>query len=545
MNWLLEIFTANSVAHSILVLSLVIAGGLALGSFKAFGISLGVAGVLFSGLLFAHFGITIDPMVMEFAREFGLIVFVYTIGMQVGPGFFASLKRQGLPLNLMALAIVLLGTGMTLLVSRYGRIELPIAAGLLAGGTTNTPSLAAAQQILEGSDMPGLGYAVAYPFGILGVIIVMLLVRAAFRVDLKDEKDKMTLEDRRSKVRTMNLEVRNENLFGRPLKSVPNLEECGVVVSRIYHEGSLEVAEPDSILRKGDVILAVGPKEGLENVRVIVGVESALDLQSLPSRITSRRILLTRKSALGKTLDELDLLGRFGVTVTRVSRAEIELTPSSNFRLQYADTLLAVGEEEDIKKAARELGDSPKQLNHPHVIPIFVGIALGVVLGGVPFYMPGVPAPVKLGLAGGPLLVAIVLSRMGSLGPLVWYMPTSANFMLREVGLTLFLACVGLKSGDRFAATLVEGNGLYWMACASLITIVPLLLAGFFARAVLKLNYLLICGVLSGSMTDPPALAFANSNTNSNIPSVSYATVYPLTMILRVVAVQVILLLSR
>lgn len=581
MHWLAELFARgeaasghSAVAQTILILSLVAATGHFLGSFKVRGVGLGVAGVLFSGLLFGHFGFKIDADVMQFVREFGLILFVYTIGMQVGPGFVASLRRQGLPLNLMAAGIVLLGVAVTLgLVFLLG-IDMTVAVGLFSGATTNTPALGAAQQALQNmpaetlqavagkiTDLaggsgeagalrdavlkrPGLGYAVAYPFGILGIIIVMGLVRAVFRILPGDEASTFTklMRASQSSVTTINLIVQNSNLHGMKVADVPGLKGSGVVVSRIRKGSEIDNATPETVLHTGDVILVVGPAEKLKEIQIIIGAPTEMDLKALPSRLTTRRVVVTHKEVLGRTLEELELHDLYDVTVTRVSRAEIEFTPSPSFRVEFADTLLLVGEPDAIEKAAKALGNSPKQLNHPQIMPIFVGIALGILVGSWPFTIGSMPAAVKLGLAGGPLLVAILLSRIGRLGPLIYYMPLSANFMLREVGITLFLACVGLKAGDQFVATLTHGPGLYWMACAALITLLPLLIVGFVARQFYKLNYMTLCGVLAGSMTDPPALAFANSIAASDAPSISYATVYPLTMLLRVVCAQLLVL---
>jgi putative transport protein len=579
MNWLAELFARGDAAHghvavaqTILIISLVAATGHFLGSFKVRGVGLGVAGVLFSGLLFGHFGFKVDANVMQFVREFGLILFVYTIGMQVGPGFVASLRRQGLPLNLMAAAIVLLGVAVTLGVVYVLGIDMTVAVGLFSGGTTNTPALGAAQQALQNipaealqgvaraiPDLsglsadaakeailkrPGLGYAVAYPFGILGIILVMGLVRAVFRIKASDESAHFSklMRASQSSVTTLNLIVQNSNLNGMKIEEVPGMKESGVVVSRIRKGSEIDNATPDTVLHVGDVILIVGATDKIRQMQIVIGAPTEMDLKALPSRLTTRRVVVTHKEVLGKTLDELNLHDLYDVTITRVSRAEIEFTPSPNFRVEFADTLLLVGEPEAIEKAARFLGNSPRQLNHPQIMPIFVGIALGVLLGSWPFTIGHMPAAVKLGLAGGPLLVAILLSRIGRLGPLIYYMPLSANFMLREVGITLFLACVGLKAGDQFMATLTNGPGLYWMACAALITLLPLLIVGFIARLVYKQNYMTLCGVLAGSMTDPPALAFANSIAASDAPSISYATVYPLTMLLRVVCAQLLVL---
>jgi putative transport protein len=557
MSWLSGLLNGETVVGTVLILSAVAAFGLALGAVKVRGVGLGIAGVLFAGLVFGHFGVTIQGHVLEFVREFGLILFVYTIGMQVGPGFLASLHRVGLRLNLLALCVVLLGVLTAVSIHFIADVPTPALVGILSGAVTNTPSLAAAQQALAEvtkadpaghmAKLPGLGYAVAYPFGVVGIIGVLLLLRALFKVRLEVEQEALEAHAgvARARVLRSNFEVTNPNLVGRPLGKVPLVEHGEVTVSRIYREGTLDVARSERELRMGDVLLAVGTQKQLDAFGVVVGRESDLDLRALPSSITSRRLIVTHSSAGGKTIADLDFLGRFGVRITRVSRAEVEMATPEDFELQYGDTVLAVGEADSIQKVADELGDSPRSLNYPHLIPMFVGIALGVIVGSFPFTFPDAPAPVRLGLAGGPLLVAIALSRIGRIGPLVWYMPMSANYMLREVGIVLFLAAVGLRAGDRFVSTLVEGPGLQWMAYGALITVVPILIVGAYARAVLKLNYLTLCGVLAGSMTDPPALAFASAAARSDAPAISYATVYPLTMILRVVAAQLIVLLLR
>ncbi|MCU0772092.1 MAG: putative transporter [Verrucomicrobia bacterium] len=552
MEWFQNLFYGESVAHSILILALVAASGVLLGSIKVRGIGLGIAGVLFTGLGFGHCGVHINKEVMEFVREFGLILFVYTIGMQVGPGFAASLRKQGLPLNLMAGTVVLTGALLTVAVVYLGGIDMSIAVGLFSGATTNTPALGAAQQALKNlpsfteelAKNPGLGYAVAYPFGILGIILSMGIIRGVFKVKPAQEAAEFTrqLQSSTPKPNNLNIVVTNPNLDGLPIAKIPGLAASGVVLSRVLKGKDMEVATPETVLRLGDIVHVVGPQEKLREIQIIIGKPSETDLKSMPSHVTTRRVVVTNKRVLGKSIDELDL-DAYGVAATRISRADIEFTPSTNFRFQYADTVLLVGEDEAIARAAKELGNSPKHLDHPQIVPIFVGIALGVLVGSIPLHFPNMPAPVKLGLAGGPLIVAILFSRLGRLGPLIYYMPLSANFMLRELGITLFLACVGLKAGDQFVRTLTQGEGLYWMGWAALITVLPILVVGLVARAVYKLNYTSICGLLAGSMTDPPALAFANTMTGSDAPSVSYATVYPMTMLLRVVCAQLLVIL--
>lgn len=561
MTWLNELFTSAGgsnhtlgAAHAVLILSLVTATGLGLGTIRVFGISLGVAGVLFAGLIFGHFHLGINAEIMDFAREFGLILFVYTIGIQVGPGFFASLKRQGLPLNLMAAAVVVLGLLTTLLVFHFGmsKAEFPAAVGMFSGATTNTPSLAASTQALrevlssnpEAAKLPALGYAVAYPFGIVGIIVSMLLMRRLFRVDLNKEAEVLAKlrGNVEEKLIHVNLEVKNPALAGVPLGEVPAFGRDGIVVSRVMHNNKPQIAHRDTVLEMGDILVAVGPERSLAELELLVGGTSDMDVTELPGPIVTRRIVVTKNGVTGKTVPDLDLGQRFGVKITRINRAEVEIPVTPTAHIQYGDSLVAVGEEESIERAAKELGNSVKQLNHPQIIPVFIGIALGVLLGSLPIALPGFPAPVKLGLAGGPLIVAILLSRINRIGPLICHIPISANFMLREVGIVLFLACVGLKSGDKFVETLTQGHGLQWMAYGALITFLPLMLVALFARIVTKLDYMSLCGMLAGSMTDPPALAFAGSMTASEAPSVAYATVYPLVMLLRVLFAQALVL---
>jgi putative transport protein len=564
--WIVELFrppsNANStvvVASAVLIIMLVAFAGLLIGSIKVRGIGLGIAGVLFAGLAFGHFKLSINHEILHFAREFGLILFVYTIGMQVGPGFFASLKRNGLPLNMMAAGVVLSGAAIAvaLWAMFMTKQDLPAAVGLLSGAVTNTPSLAAANGALgqigqQFPDrftpaqlaLPQQAYAVAYPFGIMGIILAMLLIKALFRVNLQAEQDAFAAATAsgKAKLEAVNIELKNPNLHGRTIKEIPLLENSGVVISRVLRQGKIRVAGPDSVVEQGDVMLAVGPQAKLDELTTIVGGVSKTDLRQNAAHILSQRVLVTQKSVIGRTVEDLELRERFDVNVTRIHRNEIELPVTDAVKLQFGDNLVVVGEGEGLKQAAAELGNSPKHLNHPQVIPIFIGIALGVLLGMVPVYLPHAPVPVKLGLAGGPMVVAIILSRIGRIGPFVWYMPLSANFMLRELGIVLFLACVGLSGGETFVASL-KANGLQWFAFGALITFLPLIVVGLIARATLRINFMTICGTLAGSMTDPPALAFAGTITGSEAPSIAYATVYPLTMLLRVLTAQLIVLI--
>jgi len=550
MSWLSQLLSTPSVAHDVFILSLVALCGLALGRIRLYGVSLGIAGVLFSGLLFGHFGVGVSKAVLEFSREFGLILFVYAVGLQVGPGFLNSLRREGLRLNLLAAALVLLGVGSTLLVAWLGHIPIPVAVGLFSGATTNTPSLAAAQQAIGDMNLsgiaarqPGLGYAVAYPFGVIGIIVSMLLVRRVFAVNIAQEVADLEEQSTPDPLDSLHIEVSNRNLDGVALHSIPGLDDEKVIVSRVLQNGCLQLARPDTVVQQGDVLLAVGEQEDLAKLCLVVGEPRFdLNLRDMTGDISWRHFVATKPEALGKTLGALDWGRRYGVVVTRVTRAGIELTARPQLRLQFGDQVRAVGTKEALDHVAEFLGNSLKRLDHPFIGSIFVGIALGILLGSIPFSVPGVPVPVKLGLAGGPLLAAILLSYIGHIGPLVWYLPSGANTALRELGIALFLACVGLHSGEGFLETLLHGGGLAWMGCAAVITLAPLLTVAIAARRIFNLNFATICGLLAGSMTDPPALAFAGSMTDSEVPSVAYATVYPLVMILRIVAAQIIVL---
>jgi putative transport protein len=552
MTWFTELLTGHSTAHAVLILSLVVTGGVALGHLKVKGIGLGIAGVLFTGLAFGHFNLTVSDEVLEFVREFGLILFVYTIGMQVGPGFFAAFRKQGLKLNLLAMSIVLGGVAVATAVYFITGIPLSVAIGLLAGAVTNTPSLGAAQQALkeqlpgatDAGAMSGMGYAVAYPFGIMGIILVMLLVRAVLKI--QPAKEASEFEEQQNADRpapeNYNFELKNPRLVGQSLPALASVLKVDFVVSRLLRGEEVVLPTRDTRLQLGDVLHIVCSPETMEKLSLLVGDVSSVDVRKIPSHLTARNILITRNDAVGKSIRELDLMKRYGVAITRVHRAGIELVASAGMHLNFGDRVTVVGDEPAIAQVAAELGDSMKQLSHPNVLPVFIGIILGVLLGSIPLKFPGVPAPVKLGLAGGPLLVSILMSRYGRIGPVVWYMPLSANLMLREVGIALFLACVGLRSGGKFFETLVHGDGLYWMALGAIITFVPLVVVGFVGRLVYKLNYMSLCGLLSGSMTDPPALSFANSITASDAPSITYATVYPLVMFLRILTAQALVI---
>jgi putative transport protein len=540
------------VAHAVLALSVVAALGLMLGSLGFRGVRLGAAGVLFAGLLLGQGGLHIDQNILEFVRDFGLILFVYTVGLQVGPSFSSSLKRHGLQLNILASGIVLLGGLMVVAYRFVFHFSLPTVAGLFSGATTNTPSLAAGQAALQNlnglapgsSDLLGMAYAVAYPFGVVGIILTMLLIQKIFRIDAKSPAEELdsASETDSQVLDAVDLEVTNPNCEGIAIRNLPFQQESGVVFSRLLRNGKVVVPESDSVIHVGDSLRLVGPRTKLSQFETVIGKKSRVNLGDISNEIGVERLHVTKKEVLGKSLGDLNFEHYYGTIGTRLDRAGVQFAASESVHLQFGDLLTVVGPKDGVAKVAELVGNRADALNHPHVLPVFVGIMLGVILGSLPITLPGMPAPVRLGLAGGPLLVALCLSQVGRLGPLIWYLTPGANLVLREIGIVLFLACVGLKSGGRFLEMLFSESGLSWLGAGALLTLVPLLLVGFLARAVLKIDFPTLCGVLAGSMTDPPALAFAGSITNSDRPLLAYAAVYPLVMILRVFVVQILVL---
>lgn len=546
----------SEVALASAALALSGALGLLLGGLNWRGIGLGIGGVLFAGLFTGHLaalaGLHLAPEMLEFVREFGLILFVFTIGIQVGPGFFASLGRAGLQFNLIAAAVVVLGVLTTVALHFIAGIPVSALVGLMSGAVTNTPGLGAATQVLKDAGASAeamadasLGYAVAYPFGILGILLTMIALRSVLKIRIAAEEEAYDAARAlgAAELPALNVAVRNPNLDGLALGEVPDLYDRGVVVSRLRRGDTLMHPSRKMALALGDVLHLVGPAERLHAMVLILGEEVDVALTSTKgTQLSWQRVAVTAKKALGKRIRELGLDER-GVTISRVSRAGTQLPVEPGLALQFGDILTVVGATPDIEAVKPLFGDSRKSLDQVQFAGVFFGILLGVALGSVPFLLPGLPAALKLGLAGGPLVVAIVLSRIGFFGPFVFFMPPVANHALRELGIVLFLAAVGLKSGARFLDTLLHGEGLMWMLYGALITALPLLVVGFAARLVWKLNYLSLSGLLAGSMTDPPALAFANSMSGSAAASISYATVYPLVMCLRILAPQVLVLM--
>jgi putative transport protein len=554
-SFLTELRGTQPVTHALLVLSVASVLGLAFGKARYRGLGLGTAGTLFSGLLLGHWGQAIDSRILEFVKDFGLVLFVFTIGLRLGPGFAASLRRQGLRLNAMAAAIVITGAGLAAAAVLWpARLDPAASAGLFCGATTNTPALGAVKQTLRSlpafpddrQQLPALAYAVAYPVGIVGLIGSLLLLKWWFRIDPVGEAAELA---RRQASDTPPLErrsltVRNPNLDGVAVVDLPGLRELSVNVSRILPRDAevVRAVGRGAAVRVGDTLQAVGTPANLDQFQRIVGERSSHDLMVIPGNVAYRRVIVTRREVLGVSLAELDLPQRHNITVTRLLRAEFELPAVGGLRLQFGDVLHLVGAESDLDVAARELGNSAKAINETQFLAVFAGLACGIAVGLLPLSLPGLPQPVRLGLAGGPLLIAILGSRAGHWGPLVWHMPPTANQAFRELGITLFLACIGLEAGSRFFALALSFTGLAWIAAAVVITMAPLLVVGGLARCCWRIDFATLSGVLSGSLTDPPALAFATGLCKSEAPSIGYATVYPAAMLLRVTAAQIVTL---
>ncbi len=547
-----------AVAKAVLALSIIGTAGLFIGRLNFRGAGLGIGGVLFAGLVvgdvFKRFGLHLEAEVLDFVREFGLILFVYTIGIQVGPGFFTALKKSGLKLNLIAASIVVLGAATASVIHVVGGVPLPAILGIMSGAVTNTPSLGAGQQVLAEMGMSakdvgmlGLGYAVAYPFGIVGILITMVTVRAVFRID--PDRAAAEFEARRkeevAEIETLDVVVTKPDLAGHTLVQLPGLESGAVVASRLLRDGHLRVPHDTTWVEIGDVLHLVGPREKLGEVAQAIGEVHDTPLTTKGTELTWERIVVTSDHVLGHSIAALNLEGRFDVRISRVVRTGVELVAPPALRLEFGDILNVIGRREDLEKVAGFVGNSEQRLKEFDPIPMFVGIALGIALGSIDLSFGTLSSvPVKLGMAGGPLLAAIILSRIGHVGHLVWFMPPIANHALRELGIVLFLAVVGFKSGGNFLHTLVHGEGIAWVGWGAVITLVPLMIVGFVAKAILKVDYLTLCGLLSGSMTDPPALAFANAMArNSEAQSLAYATVYPLVMGLRILSPQIMALI--
>lgn len=556
MEWFHSLLFEDGIAHTILLYALIISVGIALGKVRIFGISLGVTFVLFVGLFIGHLGFDANHDIVHFIREFGLILFIFSIGLQVGPGFFSSFKKGGMKLNLLSVSVVLLGAGIA--VGLYyildGRVSMPMMVGVLSGAVTNTPGLGAAQETLRQLSESGvigetpqiaLGYAVAYPLGVTGIILSLILIRFVFRIDLKKENQRIKdINDAQSeKIEFLTVRLMNKHFDGRKLHDIKQLVGRNFIVSRMMREGNYSVPIGNTVLKQGDILFVITSNAAAEAVTVFLGEITELDWKESDKVLISRRIVITQSNINGKTVGDLHLRSILGANITRIHRAGIDLLATPNLVLQVGDKVTVVGEADAIKKVEDLLGNTLKRLDYPNISTIFIGIVLGVLVGSIPFVIPGIPMPVRLGLAGGPLVVAILLGRFGYKIRLITYTTHSANLMLRETGISLFLASVGLTSGGQFVETVVSADGLLWVVCGFIITTIPLLITGCIGKKILRLDYFTLMGLLSGSMTDPPALAYSNSISENDAPAVAYSTVYPLTMFLRVISAQILILL--
>ncbi|WP_308777412.1 putative transporter [uncultured Bacteroides sp.] len=556
MNWLQDLLTnPNSIAHIVALYAFVIAAGVLLGKIKFFGISLGVTFVLFVGILVGHFGFTGNPSILSFLQDFGLILFVFCIGLQVGPSFFSSFKKGGITMNLLAGGIVALNIAVALIVyfALQGRIEIPMMVGILCGAVTNTPGLGAANEALQQLHYQGpeiaMGYACAYPLGVMGIILSLIVIRYICRVNLDKEADDIQREeDANPHLKPYNilLRVQNEALSGKKLSQVQSFLARDFVCSRILQDGRVHIPNADTVLRLGDEMNIVCAEDDSEAIEAFIGPkidQINWDDQKQDKPMVSRRILVTQPAINGKTLGELHFSSMYGVNVTRINRSGMDLFAARQLTLQVGDRVMVVGPEDAIERVADLLGNQLKRLDHPNIVTIFIGILCGILFGSLSIAIPGMPTPVKLGLAGGPLIIAILIGRFGHKVKLVTYTTMSANLMLREVGLVLFLASVGIKAGENFVQTVVEGDGLLYVGVGFLITFIPLVIVGIIARWRHKINYFTLMGLIAGSNTDPPALAYANQTAGNDAPAVGYSTVYPLSMFLRILTAQLLVLL--
>ena len=556
MNWLQDLLTnPNSIAHIVALYAFVIAAGVLLGKIKFFGISLGVTFVLFVGILAGHFGFTGNPAILSFVQDFGLILFVFCIGLQVGPSFFSSFKRGGITLNLLAVGIVFLNIAVALILyfALQGRVDIPMMVGILCGAVTNTPGLGAANEALQQLHYQGpeiaMGYACAYPLGVMGIILSMIIIRYICRVDVQRDSDEIQKEEEANphmKPYTISLKVQNEALSGKTLSQVQNFLARDFVCTRIIQDGHMITPNANTVLRLGDRMFLVCAEDDSEAIMAFIGpkIEQDWDATNQQDKpMVSRRILVTQPNINGKTLGELHFSSMYGVSVTRVNRSGMDLFAARQLRLQVGDRVMVVGPQDAIERVANLLGNQLRRLDHPNIVTIFVGILCGILFGSLPIAIPGMPTPVKLGLAGGPLIISILIGRFGHKVKLVTYTTMSANLMLREVGLVLFLASVGIKAGENFVQMVVEGDGVLYVGLGFLITFIPLVITGIVARWHHRVNYFTLMGLIAGSNTDPPALAYANQIAGNDAPAVGYSTVYPLTMFLRILTAQLLVLL--
>ena len=550
MEWLSSLFLEHSALQAVVIISLISAIGLGLGKVKIFGITLGVTFVFFAGILAGHLGLSVDSQMLNYAESFGLVIFVYALGLQVGPGFFASFRKEGVTLNMLAVAVVLLGTALCITATVFTSISLPDAVGILCGATTNTPALGAAQQTLKQlgmeSNTPALGCAVAYPLGVIGVILAVLLIR---KLLVRKEDLVLNQKDETNKTYIAAFQVHNPAIFNKSIKDIAQLSYPKFVISRLWRDGNVSIPTSEKIIKEGDRLLVVTAEKDVLALTVLFGQQENtdwnkedIDWNAIDRQLVSQRIVVTRPELNGNKLGSLRLRNTYGINISRVYRAGVQLLATPELTLQLGDRLTVVGEAAAIQNVEKVLGNAVKSLNEPNLVAVFVGIVLGLALGAIPFAVPGVSVPVKLGLAGGPIIVGILIGTFGPRLHMVTYTTRSANLMLRALGLSMYLACLGLDAGAHFFDTIFRPEGLLWIGVGFGMTIIPVLLVGIIAFKFMKIDFGSVSGMLCGSMANPMALNYANDTIPGDNPSVSYATVYPLSMFLRVIIAQIILL---
>ncbi|WP_455592992.1 putative transporter [Bacteroides sp.] len=550
MDWLYSLFLEHSALQAVVILSLISAIGLGLGKIHVWGISLGVTFVFFAGILAGHFGLSIDPQMLNYAESFGLIIFVYALGLQVGPGFFSSFRKGGVTLNMLALAVVFLGTLLTVLGSYVTNISLPDMVGILCGATTNTPALGAAQQTLKQmgleSSTPALGCAVAYPLGVIGVILAVLLIRKLMvrRADLEVKE-----KDDNNKTFIAAFQVHNPAIFNKSVKDIAHMSYTKFVISRLWRDGNVSIPTSEKIIKEGDRLLVITSEKDALALTVLFGEQENtdwnkedIDWNAIDSQLISQRIVVTRPELNGKKLGALRLRNHYGINISRVYRSGVQLLATPELTLQLGDRLTVVGEAAAIQNVEKVLGNAIKSLKEPNLVAVFVGIILGLALGAIPFSIPGISAPVRLGLAGGPIVVGILIGTFGPRLHMVTYTTRSANLMLRALGLSMYLACLGLDAGAHFFDTVFRPEGLLWIGVGFGLTLIPTVIVGMIAFKAMKIDFGTVSGMLCGSMANPMALNYANDTIPGDNPSVAYATVYPLCMFLRVIIAQVLLM---
>lgn len=549
MDFLIELFSRPSVITSLIYICITASLGVLIGKIKIFNIRLGIAGVLFVGIALGHVGFPIDvdqTKILNFIRDFGLILFVYSIGIDTGPRFLSSFKKDGLKLNMLAIGVVVTGFITTLVIYNVTDVKPDVMAGIMSGAVTNTPGLGAAQQVMADQGLStqniGSGYAIAYPFGVIGLILVILLIKLIFRVDVKKEEKSYidSLGDKSSKLESVEITLKNPNLIGKNVAYIKTFVDSELAISRIERDGNYILATDDVKLQEGDIIYGVSAQNCIEGLSVKIGNVTIRERRNITGSMDLINVLVTNRKIAGKTIEHIGIYRRYEANITRIYRSGLEILPTKNTTLELGDTVKIIGDVKVLNEVKNELGNSDRELAIPDMVPLFIGIFLGIIIGSIPIAIPGMPVPAKLGLAGGPLLIALILGYKGRIGKLNFYMNPGANFILREFGIILFLSSIGLMAGQGFVDTLVNQGGWKWMIYGAFITFIPIFLFAFIAK-LMKFNYLKICGFVAGASTDPPVLEFANDFAQVPAQASAYATVYPLTMFLRIIFAQVLI----